>query len=129
MATNKETYNLESYKRKIKAGKEEYKKRKEYLAKFELPKTDEEEEVEETSDDSKKSEDQGSAVKEPEGGVGSFTGSGELGVPAEPKSYRFTSVMGARWGTNQNGVDLAPNTPGDTNCKRLSAGDGGCSSS
>lgn len=32
--------------------------------------------------------------------------------------------MGARWGTNHNGVDLAPNTPGDTNCKILSAGDG-----
>ncbi|MDA1918303.1 M23 family metallopeptidase [Bacillus cereus group sp. BcHK140] len=124
MATNKETYNLESYKKKIKAGKEEYQKRKEYLAKFELPKTNDEEEEVEAPDASKKPEDQGNAVKEPEGGVGNFTGSGELGVPAEPKSYRFTSVMGARWGTNHNGVDLAPNTPGDTNCKILSAGDG-----
>ncbi|TNP18932.1 M23 family metallopeptidase [Bacillus tropicus] len=125
MATNKETYNLESYKKKIKAGKEEYQKRKEYLAKFELPKTnDEEEEEVEASDDSKKPEDQGNAVKEPEGGVGNFTGSGELGVPAEPKSYRFTSVMGPRDGANHNGVDLAPNTRGDTNCKILSAGDG-----
>ncbi|PEK88276.1 M23 family metallopeptidase [Bacillus mycoides] len=126
MATNKQTFNIEAYKRKIKAGKEEYTKRKEFLAKFNLPKlNDDEDEVEEKpSDASKKSEGQGNAVKEPEGGVGNFSGSGELSVPAEPKSYRFTSVMGARWGTSHNGVDLAPNTPGDTNCKILSAGDG-----
>lgn len=117
MATDKQIYNSDIYKKKIKEAQEEYKKRKEYIAKFNLPKTEEEEE--EASENST-----GSAVEEPEGGIGNFSGSGELVVPAEHKSYRFTSGFGHRWGRNHNGVDLAPNTPGARNCKILAAGDG-----
>jgi len=73
----------------------------------------------------------GSAVKEPEGGLGNFTGSGDLAIPAEQGKYRLTSGFGIRvnptgGGGNQNhwGLDLAPASVGSRDCKILSAGDG-----
>ncbi|MES9681816.1 C40 family peptidase [Gottfriedia acidiceleris] len=50
MATDKQTYNTEIYKKKLREAQEEYKKRKEYVSKFKLPMT--EEEVEDVSTES-----------------------------------------------------------------------------
>lgn len=124
MATDKQTYNLETYKKKLKEAKEEYEKRKDFLASFSLPKNEEE-------DDEGSEESSGSAEKEPEGGIGNFVGTGELVCPAENKTYRYTSGYGIRKDPFGNasssthwGVDLAPATKGATNCKILAAGDG-----
>lgn len=113
----KQTYNQERYIRRLKERKEEYKKRLEFVADFKLPSDEPEEYVDEEQGT-------GNAVEEPAGGIGNFVGSGQLVVPAEHKTYRYTSGFGWRWGRQHYGVDLAPNTPGASGCKILAAGDG-----
>ncbi|UOE58077.1 M23 family metallopeptidase [Cytobacillus oceanisediminis] len=121
MATDKQKYNKEKYAKKLKDAREAYKVRKEYLSTKKLNRDlvagwEEEETAE--------SEDTGSAVSEPDGGIGNFVGSGELVAPVEAKSYRYTSGYGRRWGTMHWGVDLGPAQKGARNCKILAAGDG-----
>lgn len=119
MPTNKQNYLLARYKKNITEGREEYAKRKEYLATFVLPKDEEEEEdVEEEETDT------GSDVEEPEGGIGNFVGTGELVAPCENKQFRYTSGFKLRWGKWHWGVDLAPKVPGQMGVKILAAGDG-----
>lgn len=117
MDSDKRIYNREAYKKKLKEAKEVYAERKEFVSKFKLPQVEEDISADATNED-------GNAVKEPEGGIGNFSGSGELVAPAEYKEYRYTSAFGSRWGTTHWGADLAPKTPGARNCKILAAGDG-----
>ncbi|WP_242553997.1 C40 family peptidase [Bacillus velezensis] len=71
MASNKkkQEYNQKQYEKKLKEAKEVYKKRKEYVASFNLPKTEEKLESE-ASEDKSKSSSKGNAVKDEGGSKG-----------------------------------------------------------
>lgn len=119
MASDKQQYEVQRYKDRIKDLREAYQERKEYIASFELPFT-EEQQVEQESEEST-----GNAVEDDTDVIGSFQGSGELVTPAEHKGYRYTSkFQESRNGRKHWGADLAPPVPNASGCKILSAGDG-----
>ena len=123
MATDNQNWIKERYTKKLKEGKETYKEIKEWLADWILPNYEEDEEEESKDDSSDSNKATGNAEADNEVAIGSFTGTGDLIVPAEPGTYYFTSPYKARWGKFHYGVDIAPPS-GKTDCKILAAGDG-----
>lgn len=124
MASDKETYHLDRYKKRIVEWKEAYKDRKEYLSSFKLPFTEDELAVLASQEQEENTGNTGSAEADDEDVIGNFVGSGELVTPGEHKQYRYTSKFGWRWGRQHYGADLAPLVPGTPGCKILAAGDG-----
>lgn len=121
MATDKKTWVKERYSKRLKEGKETYREIKEFLADWVIPGLEKDEEDEEETGTSTDSN--GNAEADSEVSIGSFTGTGDLIVPAEPGTYYFTSPYKWRWGKQHYGVDIAPPS-GKTDCKILAAGDG-----